>query len=665
VLDGHNLGLNYTHELMGGTNELKFGFNRSSVELFRAHPDIPSLTSFDPFVLPGNPGPFDYFFRDKVFHVLDNYSRLAGKHALILGFEWRPYLHDSLLSAGQGGQYGFLSLFDFLSDQPFSFQVTLNRQTNLPATEADFWRHYFQNEMAAFIQDNWKLTRRLTLNLGLRFEYFGAPEPRHGTQDHNFVFGGGASIAERIANGGVETGQLFRPDRNNFAPRFGFALDVTGRGRSVLRGGYGVFFDRIFNNFWMDSRSNHLSFGLYSNLPPLRQFDYRVPITGALTAPLPRRPEREVAVDTDLRTPYVQSWFFGWQQQLSPNMVFEINHTGAVGRKLATTDLINRRYSVQTTATNPDGRFNPNEPDISYRSNQGYADHLAFQTSVNRRWTRGMEFQASYTYGRTRDVQSDPLGRSTQTDFADRIGRLSDFSLFRSDQPAFVRQFDAQGDYGNAAFDQRHNLVFNFIAQIPQRVGIPVMFGGWQAAAIAGFRSGFPFTVTSSMPDPSGPPAPSGFHDVYAEPGRGLLINNRADYLGNDESDAFLSEPRPVEGGLILLDASQFASPPTNRVGHASRNAFHGPGFWNVDLSLSRRFLIPRIGERFSLQFRAEFFNVFNHTNLGNPNPRLNSLAPPFGRANYGRVGAGSASPAASPLNEQPRRIQFALRLAF
>jgi hypothetical protein len=228
-----------------------------------------------------------------------------------------------------------------------------------------------------------------------------------------------------------------------------------------------------------------------------------------------------------------------------------------------------------------------------------------------------------------------------------------------------VRQFDAQAEYGNAAFDQRHNLVLNFIAQIPQQMGVPSIFVGWQAAAIAGFRSGFPLTVTSSVPDPSGPPAPSGFYDVFAEPGRGLLINNRADYMGDDDSEAFLDQPVPVQGGLILLDGTKFAGPPSNRVGYSSRNAFHGPGFWNVDLSLSRRFLIPRIGERVSLQFRAEFFNVFNHTNLGNPNPRLNSLAPPFGRANYGRVGAGSASPAASPLNEQPRRIQFALRLSF
>jgi hypothetical protein len=660
TLTGQNLGLIYTRDLLGGTNELKFGFNRNGVELIRAHPEIPSLFSTEGITPPGNPAAFDYLFRDKVFHILDNYSRLVGKHALILGFEWRPYLHDSLLSAGQGGQYSFLSMFDFLADLPFAFQVTLNRQTNLPAVEDDFWRYYFHNEFAGFFQDNWKLTRRLTLNLGLRYEYFGAPSARNDTVDHNFVFGAGSGIAERIASGRMQTGQLFRPDRNNFAPRFGFALDVTGSGRSVLRGGYGVFFDRIFNNFWMDSRSNNLALITFVNSGFQQQFQYKIPIEGALSGPSPRNPALEIAVDSNLRTPYAQSWFLGWQQQLMPNLILEINQTGALGRKLAATDLINRLYSVPLSAQSPNGRFNPNEPTISYRGNQGYSDHLAFQVALSRRWAGGMEFQASYTHGRTRDVQSDPLARSTGQNFASRVSRLADFSLFRTAQASFVRQFDAQSDYGNAGFDQRHNLVFNFIAQIPQTMGIPTILGGWQAAAIAGFRSGFPFSVKAGQPAGSGP------NDLglYIDPGRGILEGNRADYQGNDDSDAFLSTSVPIAGGMLLLDRERFMSPPSNRIGYSQRNAFHGPGFWNVDLSLSRRFLLPRLGEQVSMQFRAEMFNVFNHTNLGNP-VETGIAKSNFGEAFFGRQGFASASPAVTPLNEQPRRVQFAVRLSF
>ena len=105
-------------------------------------------------------------------------------------------------------------------------EIALNRQTGRPATDEDFRRSYYQKEFAGFFQDNWKLTRRLTLNLGLRYEYFGVPVPRKTTRDFNFVFGSGQNIGERIANGKLEEGPIFRPDRNNFAPRFGFALDL-------------------------------------------------------------------------------------------------------------------------------------------------------------------------------------------------------------------------------------------------------------------------------------------------------------------------------------------------------------------------------------------------------------------------------------------------------
>ena len=665
VLRGQNLSLNYTRDVYGGTNELKFGFNRNSVRVLRPHPEFPTFSSSDGISLPGSESAYDYSFRDTVFHVLDSYSRLTGGHAMVMGFEWRPYLHDSLLSAGRDGRYLFFNVFDFAADQPFGLQITVNRQTGLPAPDADFRRYYFQNEWAAFFQDNWKLTRRLTLNLGLRYEYFGAPSPRNNTQDYNFAFGTGSSIGERIAGGKMETGQLFRPDRNNFAPRFGFALDLTGNGHSVLRGGYGIFFDRIFNNFWMDTRSNNLVLRTYSNLFG-RQFQYTLPASNAIATASPVIPAFDVAVDQGLRTPYSQSWFIGLQQQLTSNLILEVNHTASIGRKLAATDIINRLFTLPISIKNPNGRFNSDEPDISYRSNQGLSDHWAVQVSLNRRWSGGMEFQASYTLGSTRDVQSDPLGRKAGgSTFTEQRKRLAEVSLFLQPDVAFVRQFDPQADYGHSDFDQRQNLVFNFTAQIPQGMGLPQPFSGWQASAIAGFRSGFPFTATASTPALTGPNDLFGSLGFFVEPGRGLLLNNRADYRGAELSEAFLAQPKVVAGGMILLDSTKFSQPLSNRVGYSDRNSLFGPGFWNIDFSLSRRFLLPRLGERVSLQFRAEFFNLFNHTNLGNPFPKLDSLQAPFGQALFGREGIGSSSPAASPLNEQPRRVQFALKMNF
>jgi hypothetical protein len=658
VLRGQNVSLNYTADLHGGTNELKFGMNRNSVSLLRPHPEIPFLFSGDGIVLPGSDSGSDFFYRDTVLHLLDNFSRLSGRHALKFGLEWRPYLHDSLFSPARDGAVGFSSVYDFLADRPSLLRIAVQRESGLPAADQDFWRYYFQNESAAFFQDDWKLARRLTLNFGIRWEYFGSPEPRKGTVDYNFVFGQGRTPGERIAAGRLAAGRLFAPDRNNFAPRFGFAIDLLGSGRSVLRGGYGIFFDRIFNSFWADARSNSVALRDLVNAPGQPpQFQYTLPIRSGVPPATRINPASSVAVDQELRTPYAQGWFLGLQQELTANLLLEVNHTGAAGRKLAAADIVNRIRSLPSTPQNFEGRFNPNAPDINFRSNQGHSDHLALQVALNRRWSRGFQFQASYTYGRTRDVQSDPFGRRTGTQ-ADRRSSLSDTSFFTS-VASFARQLDPNADYSHSDFDQNHNLVFNFIAQTPYVPGSTRLFSGWQVAALAGFRSGFPFSVISGAPGT----VPPGEIPFYVEPGSGLLRFNRADYWGENAGEAFLDNPSEIPGGLVLLDAERFEKPAYNRLGNMPRNAFRGPGFWNVDFSLSRSFPMSRLGEGASVQFRMEFFNLFNHTNLNNPENLLES--PTFGQASYGRQGVGSSQPSAAPLNEKPRRVQLALKLYF
>ena len=412
VARGQNLVANYIRDLAGGSNELKFGFSRSSVRVLRPHPEIPTIGSGDGITLPGSEAALDYFVRDTVFHILDNYSVLKGKHALVLGFEWRPPRHESLLSPARDGLYIFNNVFSFLFDDPAFLLISLDRQTGQPVPDDDYRRFYRQREFGTFFQDNWKVTRRLTLNLGLRFEYFGGPVPRKTTNDFNFVFGNGQDIGERIANGQLETGSVFRGDRNDFAPRFGFALDLFGTGKSVLRGSYGLFYDRIFNNFWVEVRANSLTLQTLANLPGLPlQFQYTFPARDGVLPAGEVLPTATVAVDRSLRTPYSQSWFLGFQQQLTPNLLLEVNQAGSLGRKLATADVINRPFSLPLTSENLAGRYNPNQPDISYRSDQGRSDYVALQVNLNRRWSKGLQFQTSYTYGRTRDVQSDPQGR--------------------------------------------------------------------------------------------------------------------------------------------------------------------------------------------------------------------------------------------------------------
>ena len=241
----------------------------------------------------------------------------------------------------------------------------------------------------------------------------------------------------------------------------------------------------------------------------------------------------------------------------------------------------------------------------------------------------------SYTYSRTRDVQSDPLGRRAEQ--GGELGAsLADIEFFFKTASWFTRQFDPSADYGRSDFDQPHNLVFNFVAEAPKFRGWRRPLGAWQVAAIAGFRSGFPFTVTS--------------RDVSFTSN---LLSTRADFLGRDRDEAFLPSRAQIPGGVVLLDKTKFDDPPAGEIGNVPRNAFRGTGFWNVDFSFSRSFALPRLGEQGRLQFRAEFFNLFNHTNLGGPETFLESmrldesggLVPSFGEATFGREGFGSALP--------------------
>jgi len=648
VIRGQNLATNFTRELAGGANELKFGYSRNSVRALRPYPELPTMASGEGIALPGSEAAYDYNFRDNGIHLLDNFSRLSGRHALAIGAEARLARHDSLLSAARDGLYLFDTIFDFYFDTPSFLYIAVNRQTGQVPSESDFRRRNSQKEFGMFFQDNLKLTQRLTLNLGVRYEYFGVPQPRGGSRDFNFLFGSGATLGERITTGRLAAGTLYEPDRNNVAPRVGFALDLLGDGKNVLRGGYGLFFDRIFNNIWLDARNNTITLQLLANiqgLPP--QFDYTVPAPAGVKPVDRPTPGGTVLVDRALRTPYSQNWFAGLQREVTPNLVLEVSHAGSLGRKLVTADVLNRAFSVPLTVR-PAGRYNADQGDISYRANQGLSNFLALEVALNRRRSRGVQFQLSYTFSRTRDMQSDPLvqpGLSAQR----RASRdLADTSFFQI-STAFTRQFDPRADYGRSDFDQSHNLVFNAVAQIPSVAGWPRFLRGWQAAALAGIRSGFPFSVyTTQLAIPA-----SG----------GLLVRNRADFVGGDLEKAFLSARRPTHGGVGLLDASQFRAPAGGAIGSLTRNALRGPGFWNVDFGLSRSFALSLLGEQGQVQFRADFFNLFNHTNLNNPDPFLES--PSFGEATFGRRGFGSSQYSAAPLNEQPRRIQFAVKVYF
>jgi hypothetical protein len=663
---GQNLVLNYTQDLFRGTNELKFGYNRNTVGLFRPHPELPTIFSNDGIlnsnlvVLPGMESSDNYAARNSSFDVVENFSRLFGRHALVAGAEWRLGLTDSLQSTFVNGQYFYQTWIEALANfNPKELLLPVNRFTGLPVSEGDSWRYYRQQEIAGFVQDNFKLTRRVSLNLGMRYEFFGVPAPRNGTADSNFVPGSGQTFGDRVSSGNFQNGRLYNRDWNNFAPRVGFSLDLGANGKNVLRGSFGVFFDRIFNNIWMNVRNNNaplqclLQISSIPGVAPLQeadsgcnfpttqaQFSTAIPASqgvGRLN-PTAVRNTATVAVDRNFGTPYSQNWFLGFQHELTRNLVVEVNQVGSLGRKLITTDFINRSGDLARTPVNPHGRFNPDHGDIIYYAPQGHSNHIAIQAEVRSRFTHGLQFQASYTYARTKDVQSDPLVLPISGSPALAASNLGY-------TPIFFRESDPNADYGNSDFDQRHNLTLNFVIETPRIEHLRWLTNRWQAAGLVGVRSGFPFSVVS-------------FSDFV--PGERETLQ-RADFTGTDLSQAFLSKRTGIPGGVQLLDPTKFQLHTQGPIGNLPRNSLYGPGFWNTDFSISRTF--PVRGEQTRLQFRAEFYNLFNHTNLGNPVQLLTSSL--FGRAFFGRQSFSSALPGVSPLGEQPRRIQLALRLNF
>ena len=307
------------------------------------------------------------------------------------------------------------------------------------------------------------------------------------------------------------------------------------------------------------------------------------------------------------------------QQYVSKDFYIEVQGQGALGRHLISTDFVNR-VAALSHGSNTLGRLNQSlAEDIYFRSNWVSSSYNAL-TALMRYQNRRSQTQLAYTWAHSIDNQSDPL----QGNFDDlQAGRASntDRGINRA---GFTRQFQPGFDRANSDFDQRHNLVMFSIWDIGVRRrgrSSRLLLEDWQVSGIAGFRSGFPFNVISS-------------NLLQACPGSNVssytqILRNRPNLVPG--VDPFFAHRQPVPGGYQLLNPAAFCDPGADSVGTLGRNALTGPGFWNVDLSLSKSFRPRFLGESGAIRFRADFFNAFNHANLGNPDGLAGSLT--FGQA--------------------------------
>jgi hypothetical protein len=637
-------GVSYIHSFSANvTNEARFGYSNDDLHWNRPHPEIPTLSSGDGVTLPGSPAFYAYKNVNTSWELLDNVIWARGRHRITTGAGLLLRASDGFLTAGRDGQYLFDDVISFVRDQPSFLRAAIERATLPAIQQPDYNRTYHYQQYFLFAQDSYKVTSRLTSNYGLRYELYGGASNVGVTKDALVRLGPGNTLAQKLTtsqltlpNGGDE--RLFGTDKGNWAVRAGAAYDLFGNAHTLLRGAYGIFYDRPFDNLWQNVRNNNFILPLLAVNQPL---NFLAPIPTVLPQLAGGRQLNSnfpdlTLIDPGLRNGYVHSYFAGVQQRLTNTLITEVNALGSYGRNLITTDIINRDFSTAQ------GRFNPNLPDIAYRANQGFSDYNALTAVLRYRGSRGMA-QASYTWSHVIDNQSEPLAG----DFFNLTFTSIQTSPGSSGRAAFSRQFDPLADRGNSDFDQRHNLVLFSYWNLPapsanSKLGF--LLSNWTISELAAFRSGFPYTVIGTS---------------TSLPGQGQILNNRPDIIDSSKTTASI----PVNGGRQLLNRSAFAPAAPSALGNAGRNAFRGPGLYNIDLSLAKSFALRRLGESGRVALRADAFNALNHGNLNNPDALLTS--PTFGFASFGRQGRTSGFPAVVPLNETPRQFQLSLKLQF
>jgi len=651
------LPANSALEVRVGAHGYNFGWDR-------AHPEIPTLT-----ISSGNPGarqpllpssPAAYSFRNRVRgnELTANLMLWRGRHVLKMGGTLLFRTVNDHLPYAEAGRYDFPSLADFANTSRITFFTSLDR-TSLDRGSyvlPDLRRDYGHRQASAFLQDSLRISSRAIVNLGLRMDHLGSPTYRSDSNSQVLLLGQGATLAGRLANAKVTDTSLsshpvYRASTADLAVRLGFAYSFSGdsslRSRPVLKAGYGVYFDQAFDNLWLNVRNNSFVFPS-SGFEIPDGTDYLRPPREALaqlslSSPLTDFPSL-TAFDPNLTAGAVHHSFVGLQLHTPSGLLLDVNAAGAWGRGLITTDTINRQFSLSAAQPAPAGcdetKYQPCLPEIAYRAAQGASSYQALTGQLSYRSAHTL-ISASYTLSRSRDNQSDPLR-----------GDFFDLSFTPAlVKPGFARQFDAAADSGYSDFDQRHNFVIYSVWNLPGSRRLRWLTTGWHISQVAAARSGFPFSVTDAI-------------DIPAT--GGTLLVRRADLLAGQGR---LPVPVAVPGGLRLLDRSAFCSPglcaaDRSVQGNTARNAFRGPGLYNLDVSLSRTLALRLPGEGTRLTLRADAFNLLNHANLNQPAQDLTAPAS-FGVASFGRQLRDIGMPSLLPLRETSRQVQLMLRLEF
>ncbi len=589
-------------------NEARFGYNRFAEDFF------PEDRAFDPNSIGLNTGvtnPQDFglpFIRirndpqlgsaiaplgatlsvprgrvDTNWHFIDNFSWQFTRHQVKLGYEFRRTFINQFFDAGYRGRLDFDSLADFLAG-------TLSGGRS---ATGDSRRGTFQNSHAVYFQDSFRVNRNFTLNYGLRWDFYGVIDEE---RDRFSILDPRQGLV-LVGTNGLE--RLYERDLNNFSPRIGIAWDVTGRGKTVIRAGWGLFYDAFSQDFFV----GQLPFNTFNPGPAYNPIG-PAPILFSFSTVerlVPGQPvftdflDSDVfTVDPELRTPYVQNFNLNIQQELFKNTVLHVGYVGSQGRKLFRYRDINQPVNPAVSTARPfdNGPFAPSGGTFFYVNQletTANSNYNALQVSFDLRNLRGFSSQINWTWSHSIDTASDGqdyVANATQPD--------------NSHRPDLNR--------GNSNFDSRHRFVWTFSYQLPSFSSRwKRLSDGWRFNGVVTFRSGNPFHV-NLFDDYNGTgeffPRP----DLVGDPFEGTSMPDRFLNLSAFQVPCRLD---PTGDGSAAA-----CIPGTQHFGTLGRNSLVGPDFRNFDFSISK---VTNINEKLKFEFRAEFFNVFNHPNFSSP----------------------------------------------
>jgi hypothetical protein len=546
-----------------------------------------------------------------VYQVLDTASYVRGSHLIKFGADIRFTQQNAFRDVESRGRLQF-SPFAQISGNALA-DLLLGFPLLTSVARVDNPQHLRTHSYNFFFNDSFRVRPRLTLTAGLRYEFNSPPVD---AADRANVYDLAARSLVRVGTMAVPRGG-FVADKNNFAPRVGFAWTLGRNELTVLRAGYGIYYDQsplapgealYFNSPYFDNN-------IFFSLPGL-------PLT--LDNPFPAFfpfpfPDSALAIQRDLRTAYMQHWNFNIQQQLNDNSVLEVAYVGSKGTKLLTARDINQ---PQPSALPPGLPFvprpDPRFDDINLLESRANSNYHSLQARFQQRLSRGLASLVSYTWSKSIDDASNFFSSAGDSNFPQN-------------------SYDVRAERGRSNFDVRHRLSVSYSYDLPFGKGreylanagwLSSILSGWQSFGILTFQSGRPFTV-ALLPDIDN-----------SGTGRSILgfgANDRPNLIANPH----LENRSPEE----WFSTSAFAFAPPGQFGNAGRNILDGPGYQNVNISFVKD---TNVSEDLNVQLRAEFFNLFNHPNFNLPDNFLGS--PTFGRITSAR---------------DPRHIQFGVKLLF